>query len=448
MNILNLASTVSAIGILGGGVTGKAVERFCKKMAIPCKIFNEFGPEEEQFSEWEAKKYPLIVRSPSFMTSHKWVQLAAKAGCRCIAELDLAACLWHGKIVAVTGTNGKTTTVEFLAHALKLCGKRAVPCGNIGYPFIDLAMSDCNSEETWAVVEVSSFQMNGATIFSPDFVLWTNFANDHLDAHESLAEYFDCKSGLIRNAKQSDDGGIHCFVGQSVHDFRKQLRVDDIAGKYLLCTSCDMLPKNSTLNAETQRRNFALVQKFWQCAGLPADRLVEAALTFQLPPHRLQMTKKVYQLNARGKQSKAVEFWDDSKATNFHALDAALASFSRPVILIAGGKSKNEPIGEFWKVIDGRVKGLLLIGETGEILNAARELDEGSNSLVFCKFFPRTESVKDAMANAVQYAFSMASDGDIVLLSPGFSSLDWFENYVERGKFFLESVLCLNLPNK
>ncbi|MDR1401827.1 MAG: UDP-N-acetylmuramoyl-L-alanine--D-glutamate ligase [Puniceicoccales bacterium] len=446
MNILNLLSAAPAIGIFGGGVTGKAVVRFCQHRGLACKIFNEFGPAGEQFSEQEAQKYPLIVRSPSFMLSHKWVQLATSLGCRCIAELDLAACLWRGKILAVTGTNGKTTTTEFLVHALKLCGQKAIACGNIGYPFSDAVISDCNLENVFAVVEVSSFQMDGSTEFRPDYVLWTNFANDHLDAHANLKEYFNCKAGLIRNVKKSEN--ICCFVGQSVDDFRRQFQADDICGKYLVCTPHGGLPNDSVLNVGVQRKNFALVQKFWQSVKFPVERLEEAARTFQLPPHRLKAVGKVRRSDPQSGHSKEVEFWDDSKATNFHAMEAALASFDRPVILIAGGKSKNEPIEEFLNIISGKVKGLLLIGETGETLYRAVMAYSRLNFPVVYKLFRLSENAKETMDSAVQYAFAIASDGDTVLLSPGFSSLDWFENYTERGKFFRESVLCLNLQNK
>ncbi|MDR1233521.1 MAG: hypothetical protein LBJ75_04685, partial [Puniceicoccales bacterium] len=140
--------------------------------------------------------------------------------------------------------------------------------------------------------------------------------------------------------------------------------------------------------------------------------------------------------------------WNDSKATNFHALNAALASFNKKVILIAGGKSKDEPLENFQKIVAGRIKVLLLMGETGKILYQAMEMSLVKNPKVPCKFFPNDGDLEKLMAHIVEYAFAIASDGDVVLLSPGFSSLDWFEGYAERGKFFENGVLCLNLQNK
>ncbi|MDR1432935.1 MAG: UDP-N-acetylmuramoyl-L-alanine--D-glutamate ligase [Puniceicoccales bacterium] len=435
------------IGIFGCGVTGAAVAEFCARRGLPCRIFNEFGCVDDQFSEEEAAKYPLIIKSPSFGPAHKWVKLAIASGCHCMTELELASCFWQGKIVAITGTNGKTTTTEFVTSALRLCGKKAIACGNIGVTFIGVVDSDCNDADGWAVLEVSSFQMDGSKLLRPDYVLWINFADDHLDAHGGLREYFNCKAELIRCAKTSDRTVTNCFVGPSVRDFCEKLSADDILGRCVVCKSTDALPEDSVLSVGPQRENFALVQKFWECAGLPMERLREASLAFQLPPHRLQKTATVSKISGAGRVA-SVEFWNDSKATNFHALNAALGSFARPVILIAGGKSKDEPMDGFLKIIGGRIKALLLIGDVGETLRKAVAADRSLWLSIICKFFSREESVEKLMDSVVRYAFSLALDGDVVLLSPGFSSLDWFKNYEERGKFFEKSVLCLNLQSK
>ncbi|MDR2603237.1 MAG: UDP-N-acetylmuramoyl-L-alanine--D-glutamate ligase [Puniceicoccales bacterium] len=448
MDMLDVINSPGTVGILGDGVTGKAVVRFCGKRRIPYKIFDESGPGKEQFSKEEAKKYRLIVRSPSFTLSHGWTKLAMAAGCCCVSELDLASCFWQGKIVAITGTNGKTTTTEFVAHALQTHGQRAVTCGNIGRPFIEIVDSDINEHDAWAVVEVSSFQMDGGTLFRPDYVLWTNFANDHLDVHAGIREYFNCKANLLRSAKMPNGPQKHCFVGQSVHDFCKNLQVTDVSGKYIICSQFDLLPPESALNIRTQQENFALVQKFWTCNDFPIGCLQEAALTFKIPPHRLQIVAKIKRRDSRTGKEKEVEFWNDSKATNFHALNAALASFNKKVILIAGGKSKDEPLEKFQEIVVGRVKSLLLMGETGKVLYQALDANLIKNLEVAYKFFPNDGNLEKLMVDIVKYAFTIAEEGDVVLLSPGFSSLDWFKDYAERGKFFENGVLCLNLQNK
>ncbi|MDR1457848.1 MAG: UDP-N-acetylmuramoyl-L-alanine--D-glutamate ligase [Puniceicoccales bacterium] len=447
MDMMDVINSSGTIGILGYGVTGKAVVRFCEKRRIPYKVFNESGSREEQFSKEEAKQCHLIVRSPSFILSHGWTKLAMAAGCYCLGELDLASCFWHGKTVAITGTNGKTTTTEFVAHALQTHGQKAVTCGNVGRPFIEIIDSDINEHDAWAVVEVSSFQMDGGTLFRPDYVLWTNFADDHLDVHGGIGEYFNCKANLLRSAKTPNGPQKHCFVGQSVHDFCENLQVTDVLGKYTICSKFNLLPPESALNIRTQQENFALVQEFWTCNDFPIGCLGEAALTFKIPPHRLQKVSKIKGRDMQTGKEKEVEFWNDSKATNLHSLNAALASFSRKVILIAGGKSKDEPLENFQKIVAGRTKALLLMGETGKIL--CQDLDASLvKKLEACKFFPNDGGLEKLMVDIVKYAFTIAEDGDVVLLSPGFSSLDWFKDYAERGKFFENGVLCLNLQNK
>jgi UDP-N-acetylmuramoylalanine-D-glutamate ligase len=122
MDMLGISRT-QTIGIFGDSITGKAIAAFCEKHGIGHKIFNELGSPEEQFSEKEAEEYRLIVRSPSFITSHKWVKLALSTGCRCITELDFASCFWHDKIIAITGTNGKQQPQSSLPTRYNCMGK-------------------------------------------------------------------------------------------------------------------------------------------------------------------------------------------------------------------------------------------------------------------------------------------------------------------------------------
>ncbi|MDR2737576.1 MAG: hypothetical protein LBB18_01380, partial [Puniceicoccales bacterium] len=148
-------------------MTGRAVAEFCHERGIPHKVFDEKGSPAEQFTEKDAGECGLIVRSPSFAMGHKWVVLALENGCRCVTELEFASCFWRGKIVAITGTNGKTTTTEFVVHALSSLGHLAVACGNVGRTFIEITDLPMNSEKAWAIVEVSSFQMDGSKNFVP-----------------------------------------------------------------------------------------------------------------------------------------------------------------------------------------------------------------------------------------------------------------------------------------
>jgi UDP-N-acetylmuramoylalanine--D-glutamate ligase len=374
--------------------------------------------------------------------------MARACGCTCTTELEMAARFWRGKIVAITGTNGKTTTAEFVAHALRSCGEIAIACGNIGDTFIGAVDLPANCPDAWAVVEVSSFQMDGSVAFRPDYVLWTNFANDHLDVHRNIGEYFNCKANLIRNIRAPHNPRTHCFVGESVHDFCDRLCVADVLGKYSLCTSRDAPPEGSALDIAPQRENFAIAQKFWEYIRFPMEALRKAAAEFRLPPHRLQLVAKASAADGACNTTKTVEFWNDSKATNFHALNAALGAFQKKVILIAGGKSKNEPLEEFLNVIRGKVRAILLIGESGKALHGLIAADGELGSGTICESFELGDGAENLMHRVVGRAFSLCRNGEIVVLSPGFSSLDWFKSYEERGKFFENSILCLKLVNK
>lgn len=438
---------IKKIGIFGNGVTGRAVAKLCKKYNIEYKIFDAYGECPVPFSDDDAKKYDIIVRSPSFTMSHPWVSCAIANGCSCLSELDFSCCFWTGKIVAITGTNGKTTTTEFLTFSLQRHGIDARKTGNIGIAFSDVVASE-HTKDTWAIVEVSSFQMDGTTIFSPDFVLWTNFDNDHLDVHSSPKEYFLCKSRLLHLVKQSNKYSSTCFVGPSVDSFVQRVGLDDLRRSYTICTDHSGLPASSQLNINTQRENFALVNAFWKICNFPQSVIKESAIEFSIPPHRLQKISTIYYNNIDNNITKSVTFWDDSKATNFHALNGALRSFDKPVILIAGGKSKNEPIQEFLNIIRNHVKGLFIMGSSGKELYDAVRSDVLLSKNIPCMLFHHNDDVQSVMNNIVREAYWMSGDGDDVVLSPGYSSLDWFNGYSDRGKVFENSVFNLSLNNK
>lgn len=438
---------IKKIGIFGNGVTGSAVARLCEKHDIEYKIFDAYGECHTSFFDDDAKQYDIIVRSPSFTMTHPWVSCAISNGCTCLTELDFAYCFWTGKIVAITGTNGKTTTTEFLTFALQKYGIDARKAGNIGIAFSDVVASE-HTKDTWAIVEVSSFQMDGTTLFSPDFVLWTNFDNDHLDVHSTPKEYFLCKSQLLHLVRRPNQYSSTCFVGPSVDAFAHRFELDNIRQSYTICTDHSGLPESSPLNIKTQRENFALVNAFWKTCKFEQSVLEQATLEFSIPPHRLQKISTIYSNNIDANITKSVTFWDDSKATNFHALNGALKSFDEPIILIAGGKSKEEPIPEFLNIIRNKVKALLIMGSSGKQLYDAVKADDQLSKNISCMLFHYNNDIQTVMNNIVREAYWMAKDGDNIVLSPGYSSLDWFKDYSERGRFFQNSVLSLNLNNK
>lgn len=426
------------LGIFGYGVTGQAVARWCDLHNIKYLVFDDKHNLCERFTEDSIKSCNLIVRSPSFLNENKWIKFAESCGIQCVGELDLGAYFWRGKVIAVTGTDGKTTTTEFLTHALKHSGYGAVAIGNNGSPFINIIDSEFNNESSYAVVEVSSFQAESLQLFRPDYVLWTNFASDHIDAHYSLHEYFAAKYKIIELIKKCDEK--HVFIGESVLDYTKIDPSFPLIKSQYVHTNIAHLPHDSSLNISVQHENYALIEHFWITLGFSIQDLKTAASSFVLTRHRLQ---KIATVKTK-KNDGYVSFWNDSKATNFHSFKAALDSFEEKLIVIVGGKSKEEDLILYVTEILNKAKIVLSLGYTGKILYEELCKKDTNKVLKMVKFYGSgRENAEDVIAEIVSEAFSIASKGDHVLFSPGFSSFDMFDNFEQRGNFYEKYVLRL-----
>jgi UDP-N-acetylmuramoylalanine--D-glutamate ligase len=403
--------------VLGAGVSGSGACALLSRLGASAAVYDRDG---EEFGADAAGRHRLVVFSPGFPLHHPWLELARKSGCICMAEIDFASLFWRGRVVAVTGTNGKTTLTEFLTHALAGAGKRVRAAGNIGWPFSRLvAEEDGGAPEETAVCEVSSFQAEQLGHFSADGLLWTNFAEDHLERHESLRAYFDAKWELVLRAPKG-----RFLAGSSVARFAGEF------GRALpaeACVQTEGLPADDRLagtvfESYPQRENFALAEAWWRAEGLDRAVLLAAARSFRVGRHRL----------ARIATVDGVTFWNDSKATNFHAVEAALAGFRESVVLIAGGRSKGGDIGGFARRIAPKIAHAVLIGETGPVLAAALESCGVAHTCVA------------AFEDAVRAAAAAAPVGGHVLLSPGFASFDMFRSYEDRGDRFERAVADLH----
>ncbi len=407
------------VAVLGWGVSGQAAADAVRAAGGHVLAYDVRGHDEAlpEFTKQSAVRHRLVVFSPGFPPEHAWLEAARSQGCACLPEMDLGALLWPGALLAVTGTNGKTTLTEFLAHALRTAGTDAVACGNLGYPLSRLH-SRAKAEDTVAVCEVSSFQAETLQHLRPHALLWTNFDVDHLDRHQTLSAYFEAKwrlVGLLRRPR--------LVVGPTVAAFaaKQDRALPSFAVVAQVESEPHALPDQSVLNCHPQRENWALASAYWEMEGFDAEALPEAAGSFQLPPHRL----------ARVRTLDGVEYWNDSKATNFHATLAGLRHFDRPVWWIGGGRSKGGDLAAFANTIAPSLKGAFLLGETAG--DVACQLTEAGVSARVCQ----------RMDEAVQGARAAAGPGDAVLLSPGFSSHDLFANYTERGLAFEGAVEAL-----
>jgi len=405
------------VAIMGGAVSGGGAVALLSKLGAKSVVYDRNGTE---FTAQAAAAHELVVFSPGFSLHHPWLELARKSGSICMAEIDFASVFWRGRIVAVTGTNGKTTLTEFLARALAGAGKRAVAAGNIGQPFTRVvADEDGGAPDVTAVCEVSSFQAEQLGHFYADGLLWTNFAEDHLERHPGMEAYFLAKWEL---ALRTPPGRF--FAGSSVQRFAAQFgrHVAPSASVSTEGQPPDPRLAGTAFEAYPQRENFILAAAWWWSEGLDESALLAAARGFRPGRHRL----------ARVETIDGVTYWNDSKATNFHAVEAALAGFGRPVVLISGGRSKGGDLPSFVRRIAPRVAHMVLLGETGPALGAA------------CEAMGVAHTLCASLDEAVRAATAAAQPAGDVLLSPGFSSFDMFRNYEDRGDRFERAVAELH----
>ncbi|MGJ8640932.1 MAG: UDP-N-acetylmuramoyl-L-alanine--D-glutamate ligase [Opitutaceae bacterium] len=414
------------IAILGAGVSGQAARRLVESFGDSAVVFDQTAsPESIAFEASALDGMDAVVISPGFEQSHPWREIAESSGISCWGELGYAARYWKGKIIAVTGTNGKTTVTEFLAKALNAAGLKAVAAGNIGYTLSDAVLSEVNSKDAYAVVEVSSFQAELPRGLELDALVWTNFAEDHLDRYSSMKDYFDAKAKLFDCLV----AGAPCVLGSQVVEWLRLMKSEfssfvTVKEDSLLI---DRLDLGSPFKQFPQSENFSLGAKLWSLLGLPADSLLETANSFELAPHRLKC-----ETTRRG-----VSFWNDSKATNFHATLAALTALSEPIYWIGGGQTKGGDLRAFAQKVASFAKVAYVYGEAGAEL--AVELKNTDIPVFYVGEF-----------QAAVMAAAKAADCEPsanVLLSPGFSSFDQFSSYEERGKCFINTVLGLNDAN-
>jgi UDP-N-acetylmuramoylalanine--D-glutamate ligase len=401
------------VAVLGAGVSGRAAAGLLGSLGARSVLFDEKGGEGVAADFVSAAQgHRLVVFSPGFAPGHPWLAAARAAGATCLGELDFAALFWPGRVLAITGTNGKTTLTEFLTHALRSIGRDARATGNIGHPFSQLVLEGHGDRaNTIAVCEVSSFQAETLKYFRADAVLWTNFAEDHLERHGTMENYFDAKWNLVG---PTPSGAV--FAGSSTVRFAEKFGRAFPSGA---AVASEARPADSDLAGTPfagypQRENFLLAAAWWRSEQLPPEALLAAARSFHLGPHRL----------ARVAEHDGAVYWNDSKATNFHAVEGALANFPRPVLLIAGGKSKGGDLADFVRRIAPRVKFAFLLGETRHALAAA------------CAEYGVARVLCSTLAEAVERATAAAAPGDHILLSPGFASFDMFRSYEDRGAQF------------
>ena len=367
----------------------------------------------------------VLVLCPGIDGNSDFVQSYQQHAGEMIGEVELAYRFYQGRIIAITGTNGKTTTTELVDRILNHSGMTCVPCGNYGKPFSELPLMEEPPEV--AALEVSSFQLETIVDFHPEIVIWLNFSADHMDRYPSLEAYKNAKMRVFENLDQGDDvviragedvggikGNVVTFSTETEADYTLQDGWICEGGEKVIDLSITRL--RGLHNAENAMAAYAACSLL----GVSAEDANEALRGFAPPLHRCELVGTL----------DGVEYINDSKATNLHALDSALRSQSRPIVLIAGGKEKGLDYSELLGRLEKTTKGVVVFGEIAPQL--ADTFKPISNTI--------PTMVTTSLEDAVNQARSMAEDGDTVLFSPGTSSFDMFSGYEERGDCFRSIV--------
>lgn len=413
------------VAVLGNGVTGHGVIKLLQMAKIAYVVYDQNKEAGQVFDASCAREHGLVVYSPGFAQNHEWLRIANLEGCECLAEMDFAALFWKGKILTVTGTDGKTTLATFLAFALKKKGLNAVPAGNNGDPLSGYCelFDDANAI---AVCEVSSFQSEKLKYFTPQYLLWTNFDEDHLDRYSSMREYFEAKWNLVDRTRE---GCI--FVGSGVYDWMLEYHKQTPANMEVVdLTRKVRFPGPNVFEKEPQSENFALALAVWKAMGYEEAELIAISQEFELPKHRLQVIAEF----------DGLRFWNDSKATTFHAARAALNGFADKVLWIGGGKSKGGNLERFIFDVSPKIAKAYLIGEEASRVKFYLEKN-GVEAIIFLTL---DEAVEVAAFDGLQNRGNVTD----LVFSPAFTSYDMFKNYIHRGNYFENCVFRLKLDSK
>ncbi|MGI4757534.1 MAG: UDP-N-acetylmuramoyl-L-alanine--D-glutamate ligase [Janthinobacterium lividum] len=384
------------------------------------------------------RRQDLIVISPGVPLSTPEVQQAIAFGIPLIGELELASQGLQGSVIAITGSNGKTTTTSLMGHILQQAGLDTRIGGNIGLPVVELV--EGSTEKMWSVLEVSSFQLETIDTFQPKIAAVLNITPDHLDRHGTFENYAAAKTRitenqtaddfLVLNAEDKPTQMVAAKTHAQIYWFSAVRRIKQGAfvhgdGVYFLAkeggTPQPVMPVNEIpLRGAHNVENVLAAVAMARLAGVSADVVRAAVPSFQAVDHRLQFVAKV----------RGVDYYNDSKATNVDAAMKALASFAGGVRIILGGKDKGSDYTELLPLLRERTVAIYTIGAAADIID--RQLGAEIK-------LERTGT----LANAVAMAAASAQAGETVLLAPACASFDQFESYEHRGRVFTELVRAL-----
>ena len=377
----------------------------------------------------------MIILSPGVPCDVPYIETAKKLGIPVLSEIELAYRLCPCPVIAITGTNGKTTTTALVADIMCLHNPETVAVGNIGVSFV--GSTGLLTERSLAVAEVSSFQLESIDSFRPKVAALLNITPDHLNRHKTFEAYVNIKSRIFENQQPDDYAvlnaddksciGIAQALRSKVMLFSRLSRLDEgvyIEDKYItyrwnglyerLINTEDLIIPGSH-NVE----NALAAAAVSLCAGVSAERIKQGLRRFRGVEHRIELVGDI----------NGVEYYNDSKATNPEAAIKAIDAMSRPIVLIGGGYDKSSDFSDWVRAFEGKVKHLVVIG------SVADKIIECCKTYNFLNY-----DLVNSLHSAVELACAKALPGDCVLLSPACASYDMFDNYEQRGRMFKQFV--------
>ena len=436
--------------IVGAGKSGIAAGELLRKKGIAYRLYDgnkELSKEELQKNDiWKdcgiiLGELPteiladtgLAVLSPGVPTDLPVIAAIREQGIPIWGEIELAYHFAKGRLLAITGTNGKTTTTSLLGEIMQAYFEDVKVVGNIGIPYTSVAAD--TTDETVTVAEISSFQLETAVDFHPQVSAILNITPDHLNRHHTMECYIETKESITKNQQKEDvcvlnyEDEVLLEFGNSIPIrvvfFSSKRRLEDgffyedgviyksTGGKAEKIIETSRLQILGLHNYENVMAAAAMADSF----GVPMEVITKVLEQFQAVEHRIE-----YVVEKRG-----VKFYNDSKGTNPDAAIQGIRAMERPTFLIGGGYDKQSEYDEWIEAFDGKVKQLVLIGQTREkIAECAKK--HGFTEIAFA----------DSLEEAMDICYQNAVEGDAILLSPACASWGMFDNYEQRGEKFKE----------
>ncbi len=432
------------IAVLGAGLSGSAAALLLRSEGAQVSVLD--SAEEKSLlkstinnlrthgvrvicgaaADEDSAAYRMAILSPGIDPVSRLARNFFSRGIEMISELELGWQSCDIPVIAITGTNGKTTTTELLAQMLNACGQRTIACGNIGKPLSEVA----REKQPFDVltVEVSSFQLEAIRTFHPSISLWLNFAPDHLDRYRSVSDYRAAKLRIFENQTETDVAVVNAIektpairprmITFSAYANQADFRVSQ--GAIVYHDETVLRLADIKLRGLHNIENLMATLAAGMARGLSFTEMVPPLCAYEPRPHRCEFVREVG----------GVGYVNDSKATNLDAVDKALHAQNQPVILIAGGKNKGFSFDPLRSLVKEKVRSTILIGEMAESIRRSW------NGAVQCE-------IANSLADAVERAHANARPGEVVLFSPGTSSFDMFKSYGDRGDQFRALVRAL-----